>query len=130
MHKLIVMYPAPEDAAVFLDYYEKVHMPLVAALPGIVSFHYARLQQLGPAPAPYFVLFEACCANDRDMFQALQSAQGAAVAADVANYSPRGAVMTHMRADGRSATPRPRAGRNDDYLRQSAAMFYSESLAK
>lgn len=102
MHKLVVLYPAPEDANQFLDYYENTHLPLVASLPGILSFSYAPVQGFGSAAAPYFVLFEACFDSHQALMAALQSPQGRAVAADVPNYSPGGATMMHLNIDHRS----------------------------
>lgn len=95
MHRLIVTYPKPADAAHFLDYYVARHLPLARQLPGLLGCRYARLQALGPGEPPYFLVFEADFASEQAMFAALGSPIGAQVAADVPNYSPAGAALAH-----------------------------------
>lgn len=95
MHRLLVAYPAPADAASFMDYYVARHVPLARTLPGLLGSRWMRPAALGPVEPPHFLLFEADFADEAAMFAALGSPIGAQVAADVPNYSPGGAVLMH-----------------------------------
>lgn len=98
MHCLTVTYPAPDDAAAFRDYYLKTHLPLAKTLPGLVSSSYGFPEQMGPGAAP-FCVFHAYFADAAAMGAALESEIGAKVAADVPNYSPNGASLSHHRVE-------------------------------
>jgi uncharacterized protein (TIGR02118 family) len=95
MHRLLVAYPQPADEARFIDYYTRHHLPLARTLPGMLACRWMRPAPLGPQPAPHFLLFEADFASAEAMGAALASPEGAAVAADVPNYSPAGALLMH-----------------------------------
>lgn len=99
MYCLTVLYPAPDDADAFKKYYVEKHLPLAAKLPGMVRSHYAFPQQLGPGEAP-FCIFQAYFSDPKAMEAALMSEQGRNVAADVPNYSPKGASLCHFAVDG------------------------------
>lgn len=101
MHCLTVTYPAPDDPAQFRDYYVKTHVPLAKTLPGLISCSYGFPEPLGPGPQPApFCIFQALFADGAAMGAALQSDIGARVAADVANYSPKGASLHHYPVEG------------------------------
>lgn len=91
MHKLVVLYPHPEDAQAFRDYYESTHLPLAQQLPGLLAWRYS-LEAGGPA-APYFAVFEAEFEDAQALGAAMGSEIGQAVAADVPNYATGGAVV-------------------------------------
>jgi uncharacterized protein (TIGR02118 family) len=95
MHRLLVSYPRPADPAAFLRYYAGQHVPLARTLPGLLGCRWMQPQALGPAEGAPFVLFEADFANEAEMFEALGSAVGRDVAADVPRYSPAGATLVH-----------------------------------
>jgi uncharacterized protein (TIGR02118 family) len=98
MHVLTVLYPMPDDPAAFRAYYEGTHVPLARALPGIRSVRFGYPEPLGPGDPPYFCIFEAEFDNAATMQEALKSDIGAKVAADVPNYSPKGASIFHYAA--------------------------------
>jgi uncharacterized protein (TIGR02118 family) len=105
MHKLLVLYPEPTDRQAFVDYYKSTHLPLIAQIPGIVSYRYSFDVSPGPDGTPYFAVFEADFADVDAFRQAMSSAEGQAVGADVPNYATGGAVMLdYSVADG--AVPR------------------------
>jgi uncharacterized protein (TIGR02118 family) len=95
MHKLIVMYPEPDDPQGFIEYYEAHHVPLAAKLPGLLSQSYGRPNVLG-GQKNFFLIWEGVFADRDSLFAALRSEVGAKVAADVPNYSPKGAAMLEM----------------------------------
>ncbi|MCF7550668.1 EthD family reductase [Pseudonocardia sp. WMMC193] len=108
MHKLVVLYPPPTDREAFRTHYENTHLPLAAALPGLRCSRYAYdVQAAGPDGSPYFAIFEAEFDSAEAMGAALQSPEGAAVAADVPNYATGGAHIVHY-APTAAAGPDPR----------------------
>ncbi|GAA1616608.1 EthD family reductase [Leucobacter chromiireducens] len=92
MHKLMVLYPEPQDRTAFTAYYESVHLPLCAALPGVQRISYA-LGISEPGDGPYFGIFEAEFASEAALLAALASPQGRAVETDVPNYATGGAQV-------------------------------------
>ena len=96
MHSLIVLYPWPDDPTAFKDYYQSKHIPLAAKLPGLVGYSYGYPQALGVERPPHFCIFEGRFESAETMFAALGSEHGQKVAADVPNYSPKGATLMHV----------------------------------
>jgi len=95
LEKLLVFYGEPEDPVAFENYYRSTHLPLVRELPGLVSAQFSLgIQGMGDE-APYWGLFEAVFESKEAMKAALESAQGVAVGADVANYATGGATLAH-----------------------------------
>lgn len=94
MYKLIVIYPTPAEPEQFKDYYARKHVPMARGLPGLLRCEYAYPQPLGEQEAP-FCVFEGWFESREALFAALESEQGQALAADVANYSPAGATLLH-----------------------------------
>ncbi|MFD2272605.1 EthD family reductase [Undibacterium arcticum] len=54
MHKLLVLYPHPDDPQSFLDYYQKYHLPLASRLPGLICSSSGRPQGFGADTPEYF----------------------------------------------------------------------------
>ncbi|UOQ56683.1 EthD family reductase [Leucobacter allii] len=106
MHKLTVLYPEPTDRAAFVAYYEGTHLPLAAALPGLLDWRYSVEVSTGPAgePAPYFAVFEAEFADAEAFRAAMASPEGLAVAADVPNYATGGATVLDYAVTGGGAS--------------------------
>jgi len=94
MHCLTVIYQRPDNPEQFKRYYAETHIPLVRQLPGLKSLSYAYPEALG-GDAP-FCIFQAFFESPQAMGQAMQSEQGKKVAADVPNYSPKGATLFHF----------------------------------
>ena len=94
MHCLTVTYPMPDDPDRFRDYYASVHLPLAKSLPGLLSSSHGFPERLGPGDAPSCV-FHAYFEDRNAMEAALGSDIGARLAADVPNYSPKGASLSH-----------------------------------
>jgi len=59
VHKLIVLYPAPEDPAAFEDYYRNTHLPLAKKLPGTLAQRFTLSVDAAEGESPYFAIFEA-----------------------------------------------------------------------
>lgn len=103
MHKMIVLYPEPEDRAGFVSYYESTHLPLVQQLPGLLDWRYSVDVKAATGGSPYFAVFEADFADAEAMGETLASPEGAAVGADVANYATGGAVVLDYPVSGPAA---------------------------
>ncbi|MEB3371945.1 EthD family reductase [Saccharopolyspora mangrovi] len=94
MHKLLVLYPHPEDPAAFQAHYEGVHLPLAAKLPGMLDHRYSLNVHAEPE-SPYFAVFEADFPDAATMAAALASPEGEAVQADVPNYATGAVVLDY-----------------------------------
>lgn len=99
MHKLLVLYPEPVDRVAFEEHYRAVHLPLCEKLPGVREISFTLLVDPGPAPSPYFAVFEAAFDSAEDLGAALASPEGEAVQADVPNYATNGAVVMTFAAE-------------------------------
>ena len=95
MHRLLVLYPPPTDPDHFRTYYEKTHLPLAAAIPGLRGYRYAFDVAAGEGDSPYFCVFEADFDDAAAMAAGQESPQGQATRADVANYATGGAVVVN-----------------------------------
>jgi uncharacterized protein (TIGR02118 family) len=93
LHKLIVLYPPPEDPEAFRAYYTGTHLPLAATLPGLRAYRYAFDVAAPGGESPYFCVFEAEFDDAASLQAAMASPEGQTVAADVPNYAPSGATM-------------------------------------
>ncbi len=96
MHRVLVLYPAPQDPALFKKYYEETHLPLANQLPGLLASRYSFAVEGVGAPAPYFCVWEGEFASAAAMAAAMASPVGQKVAADVANYATGGATVLHF----------------------------------
>ncbi|MEX0957622.1 MAG: EthD family reductase [Rhizobiaceae bacterium] len=94
MHCLTVIYPRPDDEAAFRSYYEQNHVPLAARLPGLKRMHFAYPEAVSPGDV--FCIFQGYFDDGSAMGSAMQSEIGRQVAADVPNYSPKGAQIVHF----------------------------------
>ena len=86
MHKLTVLYRTPPNPAHFREHYENVHVPLLARLPNVVRMNYSFDIKGADGSEPFFCIFEAYFDTAEDMQQAMQTPEGAAVAADLDNF--------------------------------------------
>lgn len=98
-HCLTVLYPHPDDREHFRSYYAGTHMPLARQLPGLQSCSFAYPVALGGAEDSPFCIFQAWFESEASMGRALQSETGGKLAADVPNYSPKGARLFHFAAE-------------------------------
>lgn len=106
MHKIVVLYPPPDDRAHFARYYRETHLRLAARLPGVIEMGYAL--DLDAHGGPYYALFEATFDSAQSAAAAMASPEGSAVEADVPNYATGGAVVMGVPLVGvRPAPGRP-----------------------
>ncbi|MBF1800940.1 EthD family reductase [Alloalcanivorax profundimaris] len=103
MHKFMVLYPRPDDEAHFRRYYADKHLPLASTLPGLKRYECVYPEAMGPHPSPHFCIFEGWFESERAMRDALDSEVGRALAEDVSNYSPKGALLLSAPVEPASA---------------------------
>ena len=98
MIKATVLYGHPTDPTAFEKYYSDVHMPIVGKTKGIAK---AELTKMLPNPdgsaAAYYRMAELYFNEPAEMQQAMSSAEGQAMVADLANFASGGVtVITGM----------------------------------
>lgn len=101
MHRLVVMYPQPEDPLKFREYYETVHSTLGLKVPNVRSLHFSFDVKGIPGDGggvitdpDLFCVFMAEWDSESDMYQALTGTpEGQAVLADVRNYASKSFVF-------------------------------------
>ena len=87
MVKLVAMYKTPSDKEMFDSHYFGKHMPLVAAIPGLIKSEVSKIQSLPGTEANYYLSCEMYY-NDMDSFnEAMASPEGKASARDLVNFS-------------------------------------------
>jgi uncharacterized protein (TIGR02118 family) len=95
MAKVVALYKKPADAATFDKYYYSTHVPLAKTLPGLraytVSSGAIGTPTGGESPLHLIAIleFESMAAIQA----ALTSPQGAAIAADLANFAQAGVEL-------------------------------------
>ncbi|GAB3618291.1 EthD family reductase [Okibacterium endophyticum] len=99
MHKLVVLYPHPQDPAAFEKYYREVHLPLARRLPGVLDMRFATNVHAAQGESPYFAIFEADFPDAAALGAAMSSPEGRAVEADVPNYASAGAIVVDYEAE-------------------------------
>ncbi len=93
MHKILVVYPHPQDDKKFRPYYEEVHLPLVAKMPGLLGYRYSFAIG-GPEGAQFHCIFEADFPDGATLEAALGSKEGQAVAGDPTNFVTTPAIVS------------------------------------
>jgi len=101
MHRLITLYPPPDDPGAFRAYFEEKHLRLVEKLPGLRGYTYGfDLAAVQGGKSPYFCTFAGDFDDDAALDAALGSPEGEAVAADVPNYATGGVVLLRHEVRG------------------------------
>lgn len=99
MHKVVVLYPHPQDEAKFRGYYGRGHIPLAKQLPGMIACRYALgVEGLG-VNSPYFCIFEADFPDAATMQAALASPEGQKLGPDMANYVTTPPILLHYEVE-------------------------------
>lgn len=94
MASVIALYKKPADAAAFDAYYHGTHVPLAKTLPGLRSYHISSGPIATPAgEAPLHLVAMLQFDSMAAIQAALGSPQGAATAADLANFAQAGVEL-------------------------------------
>ena len=87
MVKLIALYRAPTDEVAFLDHYERVHAPLVRAIPHLRTLTMSRVTQTMIGEPAFFLMAEMVF-DDRAQFdEAMRSRENRAAGADLMGFA-------------------------------------------
>ena len=94
MAKLIALYKKPRDAAAFNDYYFSTHVPIAKKISGLRRYEVSS----GPVAAPeggsnYHLAAILSFDSMASLAQALESAEGQAADADLANFAQAGVEL-------------------------------------
>jgi uncharacterized protein (TIGR02118 family) len=98
--KFVTLYGPPTDSVAFERHYAETHVPLAHQLPGLQRVETALI--LGTAQggaAPYYRIAELWFADVGQLQAAAASAEGQALAADVANFATGGITVIIARVD-------------------------------
>ena len=91
MAKIIAMYKTPADPAAFDRYYFGPHVKLAKAVPGLKGYEVTRGPVMTPAgPAPFYLVAMLTFESMAAIQAALNSPQGQATVADLANFATGG----------------------------------------
>ena len=94
MIKGTVLYGHPNDAHAFEKYYSETHLPLAGKTNGIIKSEYTKfLPNPDGSAASYYRMAEVYFAGPAEMQQALNSPEGKAMAADLANFATGGVTI-------------------------------------
>lgn len=94
MAKLLVLYRKPRDEAHFNQYYTDTHVPLAKKIPGLEKCEVSRGPVATPVGDSPFHLIATLSFESLAALQAgMASAEGAATAADLANFADAGAEV-------------------------------------
>ena len=92
MARLIASYKTPADAAAFDSYYFGKHVPLAKTLPGLRKYEVNAGPVMGMGgPAPVYLVATLHFDTMEALAAAMNSAEGKATAADLANFAGAGA---------------------------------------
>lgn len=96
MHRVLVPYQPPDDAQTFHTYYEEIHLPSAAELPGQRSLRYTFDVTAADGTSPYLAVAEAEFDDAESRGAALTSPAGQRVLADTPSYATgRAIVLTY-----------------------------------
>ncbi len=94
MIKVTVLYGHPTDAGAFEKYYAETHLPIALKATGIVKAEYTKFL---PAPddtaSAYYRMAELYFNDPAQMQQTMDSTEGKAMAADLANFATGGVTI-------------------------------------
>ena len=93
MFQLTILYGRPDDTAAFDRYYREIHVPLARKMPGLRGYIANKPGSLDPqGQSPTYFIAELYFDDLAALQTALQSPEGQAAAADVANFATGGST--------------------------------------
>ena len=91
MAKLVALYKHPANAAAFDSYYYSTHVPIAKKIDGLRGYEVSAGPVATPqGPSPYHLVAILDFDSMNAIQQALTSPEGAATAADLANFAQAG----------------------------------------
>ncbi len=96
MIRLTVLYGHPDDSAEFDRYYRHSHIPLARKMKGLKGWTIGKCQSATPGEDPPYYMIIGLYAESREAMEAiLDSPEGKATVADVANFATGGATFLY-----------------------------------
>ena len=96
MIRLTVLYGHPDDPAEFDRYYHETHIPIARKMQGLKGWTIGKCQSADPSESPAYYMIVGLYADSReDMEAILDSPEGQAAVADVANFATGGATFLY-----------------------------------
>ena len=96
MIRLTVLYGHPDNPDAFDRYYHEVHIPLAKKMPGLKGWTIGKCQAADPTEKPAYYMIVGLYAESREAMEAiLETPEGKATVADVANFATGGATFLY-----------------------------------
>ena len=96
MTRLTVLYGHPDDTAEFDRYYHEVHIPIARKVKGLKGWTIGKCQSATPGEnPPYYLIVGLYAASQEAMEAILDTPEGRATVADVANFATGGAKFIY-----------------------------------
>lgn len=96
MTRLTVLYGHPDDPAAFDQYYHETHIPLARKIKGLKGWTIGKCDSIAPGEEPPYYLIVGLYADSRNAMDAiLESPEGQAAVADLANFATGGAKFIY-----------------------------------
>ncbi len=104
MIRLTVLYGHPMDPDEFDRYYQEVHIPLAKKMQGLRGWTIGKCAAAVPGESPDYYMIVGLYADSREAMEAiLDTPEGKATVADVANFATGGA--TFLYSDDKTLIP-------------------------
>jgi uncharacterized protein (TIGR02118 family) len=87
MVKIIAMFKTPGDKEMFDKHYYEKHMPLVAAIPGLIKSEVSKIKALPGTESDYYLMTEMYYENMDAFNAAMATPEGKASARDIVNFA-------------------------------------------
>ena len=96
MIRLTVLYGHPDDPTEFDRYYRDVHIPLARKMNGLEGWTIGKCQSATPGEEPQYYMIVGLYAESREAMETiLDTPEGQATVADVANFASGGATFLY-----------------------------------
>ena len=94
--RVLAIYSHPADPAAFDAYYAQTHIPIAKKIPGLRSYAISNggVHDAGGASSPFYLIAELGFDSLEAIQQAMQSPEGAATVADLANFAQGGVTVS------------------------------------
>jgi uncharacterized protein (TIGR02118 family) len=93
--RVLALYNHPADTAAFDAYYVGTHIPKAKQIAGLRSYavNAGPISGAGGAPSPYYLIAELGFDSVEAIGSAMQSPEGVATVADLANFAQAGVTV-------------------------------------
>ncbi len=93
MVKVFTLFGNPADRAVFDEYFEVNHCPLLVEVPNVARLTVNKIAGAGRGDSPFYLIVELYFASEEAMQEALNSEAGQAMARDLGRFASGGVTV-------------------------------------